>query len=59
MTSAFSFIKLIYIVLSAIPKSEIAELKGYDDSELLLLISNILNSITIALNYINDIFFSS
>jgi len=59
VTSAFSFIKLIYIVLSAIPKSEIAELKGYDDSELLLLISNILNSITIALNYINDIFFSS
>jgi hypothetical protein len=56
VTLAFSFIEFIYIVLGAIPKSEIIELKGYNDSEPLLLTSNTPNSPTIALYYINDIF---
>jgi hypothetical protein len=54
----FSFIELIYIVLNAILKLEIVELKGYNNSKPLLLISNTSNSPIIALYYINDIFSS-
>jgi hypothetical protein len=46
-------------VLGAIPKSEIAELKGYNNSEPLLLISDTPNSPTVVLYYINNIFFGS
>jgi hypothetical protein len=48
----------MYIVLSLIPKLEVVELKRYNNSKPLLLTSNILNSLAIALYYINNIFFS-
>jgi hypothetical protein len=54
----FSFIKLIYIILGAILKLEIAELKEYNNSKPLLLISNTLNSPATILYYINNIFSS-
>jgi hypothetical protein len=52
----FSFIKLIYIILGAILKLEIAELKEYNNSKPLLLIFNTPNSPATALYYINNIF---
>jgi hypothetical protein len=56
VTLVFSFIKLIYIILGVILKSEIVKLKEYNDFEPLLLISNTPNSPIIVLYYINNIF---
>jgi hypothetical protein len=43
-------------VLGAIPKLEIVELEGYNNSKPLLLISDTSNGPAIVLCYINDIF---